>query len=165
MRFESLKEKVGDFKISGANLEDEVVSLKRLRECGIEENFSENQNIRPFLCYLERAQLVTFQWSHDEPRRAAAPGIFTKLMGFCFKPQTSNRPGAAQIKTFLYVCINAKLRPTKATFVASITIFHSLQVGPEYKLPWTSGKKPSEGWREANMSAPTLNFWATAVLN
>lgn len=99
-------------------------------------------------------------------RQAAAPGIYTKLTGFCFQPQTSNRPAAAlarvlscedEIKTFLYVCIKAKLRPIKTRLVASITIFHSLQVGPEYELPWASGKKPSEGWTEANVS-PNSEF-------
>lgn len=44
----------------------------------------------PLVCYLEWPQLNTFHWSHDR-----SSGIFTKFMGFCFKPHRSNRPGAA----------------------------------------------------------------------
>ena len=43
MKFEDLKKKIGSFTISGANLPDEKVSLKRLRECAEKAKFSREQ--------------------------------------------------------------------------------------------------------------------------
>lgn len=107
------------------------------------DNFSENQE---HLTTRVLPRMTPTRHLPLQSRLAATPGAFTKFTRFCFKPQTSSRPGAAQREEGggVLSCKDLRLKHF-STFVLTVNWGQQKQ-GWWHQLPFSRASKLAWIW-------------------